>query len=182
MRRESISWADGNGNFWLLGGFYHYRGRFSDIEGYLNDLWKFDGVNWTWVAGDSTTNQVGVYGTKGVADGANKPGARRGSTGWTDGDGNFWLLGGYGYGSTGFGHLNDLWKFDGVNWTWVAGDSTPNQAGVYGTKGVADADNKPGARRASISWLDGSDHLWLFGGHGYGAELGYLNDLWVFEP
>src|SRR5260370_31459256 len=35
------------------------------------------------------------------------------------------------------GDLNDLWKFDGTNWTWVSGSDLINQPGVFGTKGVA---------------------------------------------
>jgi len=69
------------------------------------------------------------------------------------------------------------------NWTWVSGDSTVDQPGFYGTKGVAAATNTPGGRRDSISWIDGKDNLWLFGGNGYYSkgDEGFLNDLWKFE-
>ena len=52
-------------------------------------------------------------------------------------------------------------------WTWVSGDATIDQSGVYGTKGEGDAANKPGSRDSSISWIDLSGNLWLFGGSGY---------------
>ena len=48
------------------------------------------------MSGSNTINQVGIYGTKGVPDAANVPGARYDSISWTDSDGNFWLFGGYG--------------------------------------------------------------------------------------
>jgi hypothetical protein len=56
-----------------------------------------------------------------------------------------------------------------ANWTWVSvsGSNLVNQPMVYGTQGVADpADpaNIPSARRYSVSWIDSSDNLWLFGG------------------
>lgn len=46
------------------------------------------------------------------------------------------------------------------NW----GEVTINQAGVYGTKGVAGPSNVPGTREAPVSWADSSGNLWLFGG------------------
>ena len=83
-----------------------------------------------WVSGDNTINQSGIY--YGAAS-ANKPGARDSSASWIDSSGNLWLFGGWGYDSVvnENGYLNDLWKFDGANWTWVSGDNTVNQSGIY---------------------------------------------------
>ena len=147
-RYRSISWTDSDGNFWLFGGYGYGN---TSTGGRLNDLWRYDAFNnkWTWMGGANTTYQVGIYGTKGVPDAANVPGAREDSISWTDGDGNFWLFGGYGYGSTAsYGQLNDLWSYDPATklWTWVSGAKTRNQPGVYGTKGVPNAANVPGAR------------------------------------
>ena len=66
----------------------------------------------------------------------------------------------------------------------MGGTNTINQTGTYGTKGVPDAANVPGARYGSISWSDSSGNLWLFGGYGYGSAAyeGRLNDLWRYEP
>ncbi|RYG30802.1 MAG: hypothetical protein EOO01_36260, partial [Chitinophagaceae bacterium] len=63
------------------------------------------------------------------------------------------------------------------DWTWVAGDKSPNQFGVYGTLNVAAAGNKPGARNAAANWKDAAGNLWLFGGFGYGESgaPNYLN-------
>ena len=162
-RMNSTSWTDSTGNLWLFGG-----NNSSKQTGCFNDLWKFDGTNWTWVSGDNTVNQPGVYGTKGVSASTNIPGARCASVSWTDNKGNFWLFGGNGYDSAGNkGELNDLWKFDGTNWTWVSGDNTVNQPGVYGTKGVPAGTNMPGSRGSSVSWTDSKGNFWLFGGGGY---------------
>ena len=66
-------------------------------------------------------------------------------------------------------------------WTWVSGNYSINNKGTYGTKGVADAANVPGARYFSVSWTDANGNLWLFGGYGYdNLSLGRLNDLWMF--
>jgi len=178
IRHSSISWTDSSGNFWLFGG----RGRDSLFNwGLLNDLWKFDGTNWTWISGSDEVEQPGVYGTKGTADPYNIPGARIAGISWTDGSGNFWLFGGYGYTSD-WSRFNDLWKFDGAEWAWVSGSDEIEQAGLYGTKGTADPCNIPGARHSSISWTD-TNNLWLFGGDGIDSAggTGSLNDLWKFE-
>jgi N-acetylneuraminic acid mutarotase len=188
-RQGSVSWIDGTGILWLFGGYgYDYGAAGSPRYGYLNDLWKYDPSSnqWTWVKGDSLRNQIAVYGTKGVADITNKPGSRQGSTSWIDGSGNLWLFGGVGYDASGsYGYLNDLWKYNpSLNqWTWVKGDNTLYQYGIYGTLGVASTTNKPGARVGSFSWSDASGNLWLFGGYGE-AELNgdELNDLWKYNP
>ena len=142
---------------------------------------------WTWESGDKVINQLGVYGTKGVPNPANKPGSRHLSVSWTDSKGDMWLFGGYGFPEGGAsGYLNDLWKYDSSidQWSWEGGDKVRNQLGVYGTKGVPALANKPGARYSSVSWTDSSGNLWLFGGWGYpeSGSYGFLNDLWKYDP
>ncbi|MHC4707362.1 MAG: Kelch repeat-containing protein [Planctomycetota bacterium] len=180
-RDSGGSGIDTGGDFWVFGGYgYDDNGDF----GRLNDLWKFDGTDWMWVAGPNTSNVIGVYGTKGEPDPNNIPGARRKSASWMDGSDNLWVFGGHGYDTTTtLGRLNDLWKFDGANWTWVSGSSTLDQAGVYGPKGQHDSAYQPGARDVSVSWMDASGDLWLLGGYGHDkdATKGALNDLWKFE-
>lgn len=56
-------------------------------------------------------------------------------------------------------------------WTWMKGDNTINQAGIYGTITVASSANKPGARNYSTTWTDANGNLWLFGGSGYSLSL-----------
>jgi N-acetylneuraminic acid mutarotase len=174
-RQFAVSWRDSNGNLWLFGGS-GFDSTGTGTQGDLNDLWKFDGTNWTWVSGSDLINQSGVYGTKGVASPSNVPGARAGAVSWIDKSNNLWLFGGS-------GQLNDLWKFDGANWTWVSGSNLGLQAGVYGTKGMASAANAPGGRGEAVSWIDGSGNLWLFGGFGSDSAAGQgdLNDLWKFD-
>jgi N-acetylneuraminic acid mutarotase len=179
-RENAVSWADLSGNLWLFGG----RGIDSaGTTGFLNDLWKFDGNNWTWVSGANTISQPGTYGTKGVADAANVPSARINAVSWVDSGINFYLFGGLSFAPGAGGHLNDLWKFDGSNWAWISGSNTANQLGNYGTKGATDSANVPGSRDGAISWIDQSDIVWLFGGDGRDSagSSGFLNDLWKFD-
>ncbi len=71
-------------------------------------------------------------------------------------------------------------------WTWMSGSSTENVAGVYGRLGVPTANNMPGGIFNAVSWIDGSDNLWLFGGRGQDSPSidnnGSLNTLWEFNP
>jgi N-acetylneuraminic acid mutarotase len=183
-RCGAASWLDSSGKLWLFGGEnpYYY---------YLNDLWKYDPTTfeWTWVSGDNTVNQAGIYGTKGTADPSNVPGARIMAVSWLDSSGKLWLFGGWIYDSlSNSGCFNDLWKYDPttLEWTWVSGANTVDQAGIYGTKGTADPSNVPGGRYGAASWLDSSGKLWLFGGGGIGSvdeDRPYdLNDLWKYDP
>lgn len=183
-RYDSVSWLDPTGNLWLFGGY----GIFTDVGGWDlgNDLWRYDPFNstWTWMSGSTGGEQAGTYGTNGVADPSNVPGARQQAVSWVDPSGALWLFGGMGYGSASgsAGMLNDLWKYDPSNrtWTWISGTDAVDQPGIYGTKGVADTSNVPGARCGAASWIDLGGNLWLFGGAGPGYD--HLNDLWKFDP
>jgi hypothetical protein len=115
----------------------------------------------------------------GVAAPSNVPGGRASAVGWIDSDGDLWLFGGG-------DQFNDLWEFNRTTneWTWMSGSDTGNASGIYGTLGAASANNVPGGRESSVSWIDSSGNLWLFGGLGYDSTgtVGYLNDLWRYQP
>lgn len=68
------------------------------------------------------------------------------------------------------------------NWTWVKGDSIPNQNGAY-TPPVQQLAN-PGSRSNATTWTDHNGNLWLFGGLGYDQTglVGNTNDLWKYDP
>lgn len=179
-RARSVNWKDADGNFWLMGGQGFDA---SGNNGLLNDLWKYNvsTKEWTWVSGSKSINQTGVYGTRGVANSANIPGARYGAVGWADASGNLWLMGGQGYTTTTTsGFLNDLWKFDPLSgqWTWISGTNTVNSNGSYGSRGVASGTSLPPARWASVAWTDANGKFWLMGG----SNGSRFNDLWKFDP
>jgi N-acetylneuraminic acid mutarotase len=184
-RSNSVLWTGTSSYIYLFGGYgYDVNGT----PGLLNDLWNFNlsssSRNWTWVSGSNTVGQYGVYGTMGVAASGNTPGARGWSSTCADSNGTFWLFGGYGYGESGSaGTLNDLWKYSGSKWTWVSGSKSISRKGVYGTKGVANANNMPGTRYGSVLWMDTKGNLWLYGGKGYDSRgtNGYLCDSWKFD-
>jgi PKD repeat protein len=165
------TWTDKQGNLWMFGG-----------RQASNDLWKYDvSTNeWTWMKGSNVSGQAGVYGTRGVPNISNTPGARwECATAWTSTDtagvNYLWLFGGY-Y------TFNDLWRYNiSTNeWTWMKGSSATNQPGVYGTKGVEDSANTPGCRGVYTHWKDVNGNFWLFGGQDNLASA--RNDLWRYNP
>jgi hypothetical protein len=185
-----------NNTVWMFGGKgYDSAGNF----GFLNDLWKLDipTHTWTLVSASTTANVKGVYGTQGVANGANNfPGGREESVLWVDPSGNVWLFGGFGLDSIGTaaggtpgGTLNDLWEYSGGVWTWISGGGASglaNQNGVYAKQlSPPDPTNIPGSRWGSVGWSDASGNLWLFGGWGYNAlainGTGFMNDTWEYQ-
>ncbi|MGA2534089.1 MAG: kelch repeat-containing protein [Candidatus Aminicenantales bacterium] len=185
-RDAAVSWLDSSGKLWLFGG---YGNDSAGNIGHLNDLWKYDPatLEWTWVSGSNTVNQAGTFGRKGTGASSNVPGARDAAVSWLDSTGKLWLFGGYGNDSAGaVGRLNDLWKYDPatLEWTWVSGRNTVNQAGTYGTQHTAASSNVPGAREKAASWIDSSGKLWLFGGYGNDSagNIGHFNDLWKYDP
>jgi galactose oxidase-like protein len=182
-RASGVSWIDGAGDLWLMGGQgYDSAAAF----GPLNDLWEFiPGSGWIWQGGARTNSALGSYGAAGTA--SNVPGARYNSVSWTDPSGNFWLFGGFGLATTATaGRLNDLWEYLPASgqWNFINGSKVVGAEGVYGTEGTAAASNVPGSRYSSISWTDSQGNLYLFGGYGLDSSgtPGGLNDLWKFLP
>lgn len=181
-RGGSVSWTGPNGKLYLFGG---YGEPASCPQGYGNDLWSYDvGTNeWTWLKGSSSPNQVGVYGTQGVAAPENTPGARDQAVSWTGADGCLYLFGGTGFAVSGSGTLNDLWRYDvsANQWTWLKGSSSTGQSGVYGNQGISAPGNVPGARGGAVSWTGPDGALYLFGGYDGVYASGLLSDLWRYD-
>ena len=204
-RGEAVSWTDGNGNFWLFGGYGPLATNGSPYGSFLNDLWEFNPSTgqWAWISGTSATSTLitgepGVYGAFQVPDPANVPGSRTGAVSWIDGKGNLYLFGGEGFDSAGNESvLNDLWEFNPATneWSWMAGNSTVAQNcasidqycgpfGVYGELGLPALPNSPGGRYSASGWKDTNGYFWLFGGDGFDSQynFGYLSDVWEFQP
>ena len=171
---EGAQWTDFDGNFWFLGGL-----NFSEY----NTLWRYNPVTneWTWMGGSMFAQDLGSYGTQGVASPTNFPPSRAwGAATWTDLNGNLWLFGGMGNAGFTYGELNDLWKYDITNneWTWMKGSNFANGNEVYGTQGVPNNLNTPGPRHETdATWVDDSNNLWLFGGY----DGNQFNDLWRYS-
>jgi len=188
------SWTDANGNFWLFAGQGNDgNGNFHE----LNGLWEFNAATaeWAWMGGSKTVGNdgdvPGVYGTLGTPAAGNIPGNRSEASSWMGNTGGLWIFGGTGYDADGNGgYLSDLWEFepDTNEWAWTSGSSTVGsnggQSGVYGVLGTLAAGNGPGGRSGATSWTDATGNLWLLGGDGFdaGGNVGYLNDLWEFDP
>lgn len=75
----------------------------------------------------------------------------------------------------------------GFVWEGGPGSAFPASggSGVYGTKGVAAANNIPPPRASALSWSDAAGNFWMFGGSAsivLGDQTSYLNDLWKYAP
>jgi len=107
-RSAGSGWVTVDGDLWLVGGFKN------SYLGY-DDVWIYDiGTNqWTWKLGSQgLLSQQGVYGTKGTAAPANKPGGRFTPSTWVTLNGSLWIFGGGGADSFGnTGRLSDLWQY-----------------------------------------------------------------------
>ena len=177
----SGTWVDTTGNLWLFGGYSPFY-----QVGELNDLWQYNiSLNqWAWMGGNNFASG-GYHGTKGIPSANVDPGCRDECTAtWTDSLNNLWLFGGYGYDDFGsYGSFNDLMKYDisTGEWTWVSGSSSTGATGSYGTQGVPDTANVPGARFTCSDWKDSDGNFWFIGGatNYWGGEF---NDVWKYEP
>jgi PKD repeat protein len=98
-------WTYPSDIFWLFGAQQY------DYVLSKSDLWKYcvSTNTWSWVSGDSLTNQIGHCGTLGVSSAVNVPAARSGAVSWSDNNGNLYMFGGLTV--VGWERFNDLWKF-----------------------------------------------------------------------
>ena len=170
---SACAWSEGD-NLWF------YCGMTSGGP-FMGDMWRYNisADQWTWMAGDTTYNALPVYGMLGVSAPTNFPGARMCYSHWKDLNNDFWIFGG----SSNGGLNNDLWKFSPATseWTWMSGPSTTSAGGSYGTRCVSDPLNLPPSRsEARATWTDDCGRFWLFGGST--AVLGWVNDLWRYDP
>lgn len=176
-RQGAMNFQGPDGNLWVFGGYGYATSN--TTPRWLNDLWRYSPATgeWTFIKGATTHNALGVYGTKGVEDAGNMPGARHTGATWVDCNGKFWLFGGFGP----TGRYNDLWKYDPAtgHWTWMAGSNLPGDLGSYGTRGVPATSNIPRARQGAVAWATRCS-LYLFGGTVDGTSS-FLNDLWRYD-
>lgn len=168
---EGVTWTDAAGDLWLYGG----QGTPNAGFDYVSDLWKYtiSTNNWTWMGGPGTLTQAAVYGTLGIPNSANTPGARGGSASWVDASGDLWLYGGY----NANGSYNDMWRYTistGM-WTWMGGSTLTNQLPVYGPVTVATASAWPRGSRNLVSWKDPTGNFWM-----YDPLYGY--EVWRYSP
>lgn len=176
-RSEAAFWTSKQGEFFLFGGV----GSSATI--YFSDLWKYSIASntWQWIAGPSAARQPGVYGTLGFPAVTNRPGARAGATPWVDAEGDLWLFGGSGFGSsTTAGLLNDVWRYDITSnlWTWMKGLSRTGGVGVYGSLYSSAPANTPGSRGRAVAYLSLNGDAYVFGGSN---GVKFYNDLWKLD-
>ncbi|MCW3124503.1 MAG: Kelch repeat type 2-containing protein [Bacteroidetes bacterium] len=172
------SWTDQFGRLWLHGG-----GAYDGIsyQGLIDDMWMYDITTnqWAWMKGADTINTPSNYGNLQVAALNNTPGAlQECNSAWVKSDGTLWFFGGMGY-----GHSNNVWKFD-INtnhWTWMSGSGEIDSFYSYGNINVESASNRPKARCSYSHWQDDNDNFYIWGGYRFDSISSSYNDVWKYN-
>lgn len=187
-RVAATTWTSTSGDFYLFSGSVY-----PSDNGY-NDLWKYsiNDNSWTWVKGfpnsllpsaeSPSFQRVKLAGE--YHEDVNPGYFDNFTASWNDSQGNLWIFGlnGEGYDDDVY-VKNHLWKYNSSEkkWQWINGlfdwPRTSSYYDTHGTLGVEDYKNNPVSRIGSMSWIDQSDNLWLFGG----SDNGYMNDLWKYN-
>lgn len=180
-RMQSVVWQNSAGEVFLFGGLGISS---SGSLGRMNDFWKWDGTDWTWIAGtDALNNQGALSASPSSPDAGNYPSARSAACFWGD-DNGFYMYGGQGASSGGFGYLDQLWFYEASSghWALLSGSTTSKDVlASYGEATDNDASVSPGNLRSAMMWSDGSD-VYLFGGVRWNGSS-YLgnNNLWHWD-
>lgn len=144
-RTNGAIWTDLQDNTWLFGGQLTPKQS-------TNDLWKWDG-NWTLVNPSSTQLYYKVR-TR-----ANQPRPRHGAMTWTDYKNNLWMFGG----RCEIGDINDMWRWDGISWTWYSGSEGATNLGQISNTDAYN--NVPRGTAYGISWENKAKTvLWMYDG------------------
>jgi hypothetical protein len=118
-RENAALWVDRDGAIWLFGGVGFGE---SGTKGYLNDLWKFQNGLWAWMGGSSSVNWGGGHETIDAVTSQNSPAGRESAEIWMDSaSGALFVHGGNGYLASASIDFDDIWKFDGQDWTRLGG-------------------------------------------------------------
>lgn len=178
-RQKASSFVAG-GSFFLFGGEGFAT---SGTTGFLNYLWRFDGIDpttekpiWRWMKGESTTNSAGVYNVPEIVNPTSSPSARAGSMIQSLPNGQQVLFGG----QSNTAVLNDVWIYDpsSNNWILIKG-SNVTKATRFGIKGVQSNDNYISPRHSAAEWVDNNGCVCIFGG---AVPGGYTNSMWKLSP
>lgn len=157
-RERCAKWVDSQFNLWIFGGAIFSQ----DTVIYFNDLWRWDGTYWTWISGSSSPDQPTIHGTIGIPSITTVPGARYAVGSFIDALDHLWVFGGFGP----LGSINELWKWDGIYWTWYLGTTT--WSGI---------DNYPPTLDVLAFSNPTNNSFYIFGGRSGDAMF---DDLWRF--
>ena len=188
-RHALATWSSSN-KLYLFGGLKRlFENNYYTQDTLLNDLWEYNKStnNWRWIKGSQVLNQHGVYGTLGIPDINNQPGARKFPQ-YCQFNNKLYLFGGYGYGETGGkGLLNDLWEFDPQTnmWTWLKGSKLINQLAYIGPLEVFGNNYQPSGRMQGSGWALGNKLYFTLGkglrGQGSFNAAESLLETWAFD-
>ncbi|MBM3381678.1 MAG: hypothetical protein FJY29_04475 [Betaproteobacteria bacterium] len=176
FRERSALWTNGKES-WLFGGLCTENNRMM----FSNDLWKWDGKNWTWLAGRkcAQANEKNVS-----ASAEQEPSPRVATTTWIDRAGHLWMFGGFSYHSGSFSTPrmnNELWKWDGRSWMNVLSSDSSKNRKTSREKSPSPSVEMPSPRSDARAWVDAQGEVWLYGGEGDDSKKPTLNELWKWS-
>lgn len=176
---DAYTWTAPDNSLWMFGG----EGMKYPYNGYFDDVWRYNITSneWTWMRGSGLNTAIPQY-EGAVAE--NSPGARWGSAGVADFNGNFFIYGGFTAvaidRSVFFTPKGDFWKYNSQNneWLWLRGDSANPQLSSSG-KWSTRLDNDPGARSTPALWYPADEEWYMMGGEtDFTTSFFRQNDLW----
>lgn len=166
-RHYAVYWQDDTTqSLWIWGGYGSTHD--GDHSGtYLSDLWSLDLQTGTWTQRRSPSLEV--------------PLPRMWSNFWQDTRGNVVMFSGIGAaGPYDESPLNDLWRFSASSLEWTMVYNYSSLAGIY----TRDRSARPGFREGSMTAVDDTGALWIYGGFGTGSNesnWGNLQDVWSYS-
>jgi len=183
--------------FYTFGGLYGTNPNIQGTQGMarFNDLWRFNVKTkaWAWMggSGQGSYNSLAAVGSATRPfDDFNYPGARGGCALLIDSKhGQAYIFGGYGYGASTLGSLNDLWVFDFAKkqFAFIKGGKDPStSSGVFGYKNheTVRAQPKPRWQLASACDMD-NGYIYIFGGQNMKqasqTQMVYYYDGWRYN-
>jgi N-acetylneuraminic acid mutarotase len=143
----AASWVE-NATLYMYGGSIRNK--------VIDELWQFDTVTCTWIAGSSAVDPE-----------VTTPGIRSGPVAWHDGQKRAWLFGGTGPSSSWPTMRADLWSYSSETNAWSAETN-------------ADSVAMPLPRAAASSCVTDLS-VWMFGGVGRSERGIAFRDLWSFD-
>lgn len=170
-RTGAFTWTDAENNLWLYGGLQ----KFSNIERYYDDLWKYVPKERRWyLEFQSPASPIQAAPADYTSSTNPYPGSRSFGGAWIGADGDLYLLGG------GISqppqYFNDIWRYSisQKRWYFISGDTSLNASGVY------EGENQQIGSRMNFALWPVPEGIFVYGGKGYASALpqGLLDDLW----
>jgi len=183
--RVSAAYASSpDGTLYMYGGYGLCKTSSGNTVDVIEDLWMFDGTNWTSLM-DGISTLTPSHGTMGVPNSSNSPGGRAGAILWYD-NGFLYLYGGTLLQNIPYSNnlqptvaFNDLWQYELASglWTWIGGSSSGSTGATYS----GSAYTYPQDLTEMAHCFDSNGDLYLYGGWTTNGSVQECNTFWKYN-